>query len=156
MGGRPRRSVPRVQANVTLEQEWADELRAQASTAGLPLGTYLEQVISQAHRYSGPYLEDFDTLPTSIPLARLRRATVRLRTRQCTPVSRTSPALVVKLDKPLAEQLRDRAADLHVFYTDYLRAVLRLAAGATASGSGQLELGIDVSTARGERRLRAS
>ena len=31
-----------------------------------------------------------------------------------------------------------------------------LAAGATASGSGQLELGFDVSTAKGERRLRAS
>lgn len=156
MGGRPRRSVPRVQANVTLEQESADELRAQADAAGLPLGTYVEQVVSQAHRYSGPYLEDLDTLPTSIPLARLRQATARLGTKQCTPVSRTSPALVIKLDKPLADQLRQRAAELHVYYTDYLRAVLRLAAGATTSGSGQLELGFDVSTAKGERRLRAS
>lgn len=153
---RPRRSIPRVLANVTLEQESVDELRAQAEAAGLPLGTYVEQVVSQAHRYTGPYLDELDALPTSIPPARLRQATARLGTLQCTPVKRVSPPIPVRLDKPLAEQLRERAAELHVYYTDYLRAVLRLAAGATASGSGQLELGFDVSTAKGERRLRAS
>lgn len=141
---------------MSLESKYTTELRRQADAAGLPLGTYLEQVISQAHRYSGPYLEELDTLPTSIPLARLRRATSRLGTRQCTPVSRTSPALVIKLDKPLAAALRERASDLHVYYTDYLRAVLRLAAGAHPSSSGQLELGIDITTAKGDRRLRAS
>lgn len=156
MGGRPRRSVPRVQANVSLEAKYATELRNQAEAAGLPLGTYLEQVISQAHQYSGPYLEELDTLPTSIPLARLRRATSRLGTRQCTPVSRTSPALVIKLDKPLAGALRQRASDLHVYYTDYLRAVLRLAAGGHSPNSGQPELGIDFTTTKEERRLRAS
>lgn len=158
MAGRPRRSVPRVQSNIRIDAPVKRELEAQAQDAGMPLSTYLEHVVAHAFRYSGPYLTPMDTLPTSIPLTSLRRAVASLDRHSCPSVRvGQSPYVTVKLDEPLADPLRQRARGFGVPYTDYLRGVLHLAAGFTASGSsGQLDLGFDVSTAKGERQLRAS
>ena len=131
---RPRRSVSRVQANVALEAAAADVLHDQAGSAGMYTVTYLDHVISHAHRYSGPYLQDISALPDDLRLERLRRAVPRISSQSCTPAQRPAPRLAVKIDAPLADRLKERARGLGVHYTDYLRAVLRLAAGVSAAG----------------------
>lgn len=139
---RPRRSVARVQANVALESAAADILRDQAEHAGMYTVTYLDHVISHAHRYSGPYLQDVSVLPEDLRLERLRRSVPRISTQSCTPAHQPAPRLFVKIDEPLADRLKERARGLGVHYTDYLRAVLRLAAGVSAA-SDQLQWRIE-------------
>lgn len=155
---RPRRSVSRVQSNITISAPVKRELEAQAKDAGMHLATYLEHVISQVFGYSGPYLTPMDTLPTSLPLASLRRAVEGLDRHDCPSLAGhgggESPYVTVKLDKPLAEPLRNRARGFGVAYTDYLRAVLHLVAGFSTSGLGdQLDLGIAVAHTEGSRRM---
>lgn len=155
---RPRRSVSRVQSNIRISGPVKRELEAQAADAGMHLATYLEHVVSHAFRYSGPYLTAMDTLPTSLPLASLRRAVAGLDRHDCPNLSGSgggeSPYVTVKLDKPLADPLRNRARGFGVPYTDFLRAVLHLAAGFSTSGSSdQLDLGIAVSNTEGSRRM---
>lgn len=152
---RPRRSVPRVQSNIRIAPLVKRELEAQAEDVGMPLSTYLEHVVAHAFRYTGPYLTPMDTLPTSLPLASLRRAVSRLDRHSCPGIKAgQSPYVTVKLDEPLAEPLREKARGFGVPYTDYLRGVLHLAAGFTTSGpSGQLDLGFAVPTPEGGRRL---
>ena len=154
--GRPPRAVPRDIFHPRLEVEVVRELREQADQVELPLATYMEHVIAEAHGYTGPYLAGLD-LPTRISARQLRRRVAALRADRCPTTGNPSSVRGVRLDSPLANMVRDKAAALGVARIAYLAAVLRLAAGSPSSGtSSQLELGIDITSSKGERRLRAS
>lgn len=133
--GRPKRSVRRVQANLRIDTRVHERLVSLAGDAGMPLATYLEHVVSQAHGYTGPYLS-MHTLPTSLPLAQLRRKVKALDRHMCPPAPPAGADPTVRVDAPLARALKERARGFGVPYNHYLRAVLHLAAGFPAAGAG--------------------
>lgn len=153
---RPRRSVPRVQSNIRISAHIKRELEAQANDAGMHLATYLEHVVSNAFSYTGPYLMPVDSLPTHLPLTQLRRAVASLGRHDCPSMANNhggrSPYVTVKLDEPFGDSLRSRARAFGVAYTDYLRAVLHLAAGFPSSGSSD-QLDLDLAGLEGSRRM---
>lgn len=148
--GRPRRSVPRVQAHFQVDQHVKALLQSQARDVGAPLLTYLYNVVSRAHDYSGEELKlpVAGLLSPSVPMDTLQSQVRNIDAGQC-PASPMygGPKVTVRLDEPLARRLQRHAhKELDGQpYTSYLRAVLHLIAGVPLVGLGdQPDLGFDV------------
>lgn len=161
--GRPRRSVPRVQAHFQVDPHVKALLQSQARDVGAPLLTYLYNVVSRAHDYSGEELK----LPVTALLSQSSMDTLQELVRhidsgQCVPSPvYGGPKVTVRLDEPLARCLQHHAhKELDGQpYTSYLRAVLYLIAGVPLAGLGdQPDLGFDVPDKKEEAtpRRRAS
>lgn len=127
-GGRPRLDRDRHVYQPALERPLVRDMEAAA--AGLPISAYLESVISDAHDYHGPYLP---TTPLSLAVGhdelRARTAAIE-RSGDLGPVG-PAEYRTVRLDRPLANQINARCDELDIAYSDYLRAVLRIAHGHT-------------------------
>lgn len=152
--GRPRRSVPRVQATFRVDPYVKPILEGQARDAGVPLLTYLYNVVSKAHGYYGKELA-LDTFPTPAPMDTLQELVRNISSEQCAPSpAHGGPDVTVRLDEPLARDLqRHVRADLNgPSYSSYLRAVVHLVAGVPLAGLGEQPslVGFDSPTERGE------
>ncbi len=151
------RSIPRSIFHPRLEFELVEDLRAQAAQVGMPLATYMEHVVAEAFAYDGPYLAGTNVLPENVAAEQLRRRASKLTRQKCTPPRHPNATYGIRLDQPLAEDVRTQADRLGVAYTSYLRAVLRVSAGHSATqGSGQLDLGLHISAGKGDQQKRAS
>lgn len=162
VGGRPPRPIRRSKSNVPLEANVVDALREQARLVDLELGTYCELVISVAHGYDGPFLPEVDLLPTPLTRDELQ---ARVRDLSRTDVAGAGQLKLglygVRVDVPLAAQMRARCDDWGVSLARYLRSVLHIAAAVRPQHVIQDQLldvdpSFDVSTEKGERQLRAS
>lgn len=127
--GRPPRPIRRSNNNVPLEANIVDALREQALQVELAFSTYCELVISVAHGYDGPFLPEVDLLPTP-----LTRDELQARVRDLTRSDVAGPSQLrlglygVRVDVPLAEQMRTRCYHWGVPLARYLRGVLHIAA----------------------------
>lgn len=154
--GRPRRSVPRVQAHFQVDPHVKSILQSQAHDVGSPLLTYLYNVVSRAHDYSGEELKlpVAGLLSPSVSMDALQSQVRRIDAAQCPPSpAYGGPKVTVRLDEPLARRLQQHAhQDLDGQpYASYLRAVLHLIAGVPLDGLGdQPDLGFDVPGRRKE------
>lgn len=126
---RPRRLVPRHLWLTSLDPSVREYLSEQAAAVDLKLATYLELLLSRTHRYAGPYLPDAGPLPTVLPVDQIREQLAAMASLS-RPVGSSNPHLVpVRGDLPLAEEIRQRCAELDCAYTEYLRTVFEMAAG---------------------------
>lgn len=137
-GGRPPLNRDRHTYRPRLDLDVAEALSDQASRMGLQMGTYLEHVLAAAHGYHGPYMQNLDApLPIALPLARLRRRTRAITRDHCRSASSVNVLKPIRVDLPLANEIQERCEALgDVAYSDYIRAILDLAVGRTASSRG--------------------
>lgn len=126
---RPRRSVSRRLWAPFVPIPVRQELSAQAASADLPFGTYVELAVSRLFDYRGPYLPEHpDRLPTPVPLDELRERAARITRADLHRQNGMVPAQF-RIDAPVAEQVEQRCAELDCRYSDYMRAVLGVVAG---------------------------
>lgn len=149
--GRPPRPIRRSNNNVPLEANVVAALREQAQHADLAFSTYCELVISIAHGYDGPFLPEIDLLP-----APLTRAELQARVRELTraDVAEIPSGLGlhgIRVDSPLAIQMRSRSQGWGVPLARYLRGVLHIAAAVRPQHVVQDQL-LDVPDAAEGRR----
>ncbi len=153
--GRPRLNRERRAFTSQCEVELLDVLQEQADAVGLRLGTYIELLLSQVHDYHGQYLADVRApLPTAIPVNQLRERADAVVTDPSRGAYRPGQYKIrtIRTDVPLGDRIEQRCRALDVAYSDYLRALLREAAGfpspeaageqqaATISKEGELRL----------------
>jgi hypothetical protein len=110
-------------------------LSAQADAVQLPLATYAELLVAEAHGYKGEYLATLDSLPSVISADQLR-ARVLQRTKSECPETTVIPGdpLKVAIDRPLADRIDEICAVLDVTYASYLRALFYDAVGYRPQG----------------------
>lgn len=128
--GRPPLHRDRHTFRPTLDQPAHHLLVAQAAQVGLPLSTYAEVLVSEAHGYTGQYLATLDFLPTVIT-ARELQARVRRRTVvECPEASLgASERMKIAVDRELFNQIDAACVDLDVTFASYLRALIYDAVG---------------------------
>lgn len=124
----PRRRYP-YRGNI--EEPVLDELAAQSELVGLRPTSYLERVIGLAHGFESPYVRPVGELPTAVSAADLQAFTAGLTPEQCTrPVANVGTrGTYVRVDEPLGERINAWCDAHDVGYSQYLRAIIRYAAG---------------------------
>lgn len=136
--GRPRLNRDLQSYIPRLESDLHFALTKRADEAGLRLGGYLAHVLSEAHGYRGPFLQDLPVpLPLALPPARLRQRAADLGATDCTPVTGKGVPAHVRVDRPVAKRIQARVDEIGCEYAAYyLRAVFRAAVGFDQPGQG--------------------
>lgn len=128
--GRPRLNRDRHAFRPGLDPAAHELLVCQAALVGLPLSTYAEVLVAEAHGYVGQYLATLDSLPTVITASQLRD---RVRSRTALQCPETSlfvyTGVKIAVDRPLADQIDEACAVLDVTFASYLRALIYDAVG---------------------------
>lgn len=113
-----------------MERDVDHILRGQAQTAGMTYAAYLELLISEAHDYHGQYLQELSVLPAAIQADELRLRTASIRPSDCRGIgSDRAGRAIIRVDRPVANLIEARCDDLDAQFSEYLRAILREAAG---------------------------
>lgn len=152
-GGRPRLNRERHVYNPRVETDVLDILRDQADSAQMQLAPYMELLVAEAHGYHGEYLQILTQLPTAVPGDELRRRAAELTRDEVVPVAHDNTRKCFKVDKPLADEVQRRCAELDAAYADYLRAIFREATGRTATTPRHDQMAAEIDVRRGEMRL---
>lgn len=153
LGGRPSLNRDLHQWNPRLELALDAQLRGQADFLGVSYSGYLLLVLAEAHAWHGPYLPEVrHPLPIAVSADELRSRTSELTTDDCLhgPTGPTARR-PIRADRELADQINTRARALDVGYTDYIRAVLREAAGGALPQHGFQESLLDLPLPRARR-----
>lgn len=128
--GRPRLNRDRHTFRPSIDPIAQERLALQAAAVGLPLSTYTEVLVSEAHGYVGEYLATLDSLPAVITAQELRDRVRRRTAAQCPETSMSTPICVkCVVDRPLANQIDEVCAALDVTFASYLRALIYDAVG---------------------------
>lgn len=128
-GGRPRLNRARHAFNPRVEIPVYEELAHQADESGIPLSTYLECLLAEAHDYHGEYLRDLSVLPISLTAEELKERTAAIGSENCLPLAGDHRRKSFKADEELAIRIAARCDELNTQYAEYLRAVFREATG---------------------------
>lgn len=135
--GRPPLHRSTVSFNPAIETTLLVELRRQANTTALALSTYLEQLVAAAHGYTGEHLHMLHVLPTAVPADELRTRVAALTEADAIGYTHPGRTKSFRVDEPLADIVRTRAAELGITYADYLRCIFREATGLTVRRAHQ-------------------
>ena len=153
LGGRPSLGRDMHQWNPRLELPLDERLRDQADTLGVSYSGYLLLVLAEAHAWHGPYLPEVQhPLPIALSVDELRTRTQELTTDECMRgASGPTTRRPVRADRELADEINARARALDVGYAQYIRAVLREAAGRTTPQRSVQESLLDLPRSRVRR-----
>lgn len=128
-GGRPPLNRARHAFNPRVELPLYEELAHQADEARVPLSTYMECLLAEAHDYHGEYLRDLSVMHTPVTADELKERTARIAPEQCVPLSGENRRKSFKADEELAIRIAARCDELNTQYAEYIRAVFREATG---------------------------
>lgn len=114
-----------------LEPELDDVLHQGAAMVGISFGSYLRQILADAHGWTDDYLPALEQpLQLALPQDELRRRTDALSADDCWGLPTPGlPRRSITAEQQLGDIVDGRARGLGVPSTDYIRAVLRLALG---------------------------
>lgn len=147
-GGRRPSGRVRHMFNPSVEQHVYEELAHQADELSMPLSTYIEHLLAEAHDYHGQYLRSLSVLPAPLTVEELKERTQSIGRDECVPVKGERRYKSFKADEELAVKIAARCDELDAQYADYLRAVFRVATG-YADGPTQEQLSmVDVPRSR--------
>ncbi|MGB5952035.1 MAG: hypothetical protein WBG57_05890 [Ornithinimicrobium sp.] len=122
-----------------MELALLEELHHRARQLDISASRYCDAVLAMAHGFTSPYLPDLDgyLAVTGDQLRRYAASQVCVGdgTQRIGPVQR----IYVRADELLAIDVESRCGELGMPYTDYVRAILRVASGFRTDGAGQAE-----------------
>lgn len=137
--GRPRLDRNRHTYGPRVELALLEELHHHADQLGVSTSRYCDAVVAMAHGFVSPYLPDLDgyLAVTGEELRRYAASEVCAGdgAQRIGPVQR----VYVRADESLAIDVESRCGELGMPYTDYVRALLRVAVGFRTDGSGHVE-----------------
>lgn len=151
---KPRRDPQRIPTNARLDLPIVRTLGDQADEVGLKLLTYIEVVLAAAHGYEGKYLPQVALLPTPLTPQELQERTAHLTAAECVEVARDNKLQPLKVEEPLLDLIKSTAAEMHVNYSAYIRAILREASGLSLPGRGIQSSLDEIDMPRGGGQLR--
>lgn len=135
--GRPPLDRNRHAYGPRVELSLLTELQERSAALGLSLSRYCDAVLATAHGFVSPYLPDLDGY-MDVSGEELRDY-AESAMEHGDGVVRNGPVHRLKMhaDEPLAAEVAQRCGELEMPYTDYARALLRVAVGYPVDGSGQ-------------------
>ena len=128
-------------------------LKQAADQHRLSIGPFGLLVAATAVDYDGPYLPEVELLRLPVSASELRERTLKLTHQECSERETREKLVNLRCERPLGEELTERAADLRVDRAGFVRALWRAALDFHPAVVDQPRLSIYVPREEAARRI---